>query len=290
VRFTWSTSSLAPDDPRLPAWSRPWFKHLPGSESGEARAVALSLGQSIYTPEKINRVAPDYNDRPYAGYLYLAASFNNRGPDLKTTFEFQLGVVGPLSFAEETQGFFHDMSGINRAQGWDNQLRNEPILEIIGERQWLLLHAEEDQEVSFDFIPHLGGQFGNVAIQANLGGELRWGWRLPHRFSTCTIRSGCENTSADEGEKIQTSFTLRNCYLFAGVDGRWVIRNIFLDGNTFTDSQSVTRVGLVAELMAGISVQFGVTRLTCAYVYRTREFDTQDRRQGFGAFSLAWIY
>lgn len=86
------------------------------------------------------------------------------------------------------------MSGISRARGWAYQLDNEPTVEIIGERQWLLLHAEEGQGFSFDFVPHLGGQFGSVAILANPEGELRWGWRLPKRFGTCTIRGGCETT------------------------------------------------------------------------------------------------
>jgi len=37
-------------------------------------------------------------------------------------------------------------------------------------------------------------------------------------------------------------------YLFAFVDGRAVGRDIFLDGNTFTDSHSVTRKTFVGDL------------------------------------------
>jgi hypothetical protein len=291
VRFSWSTPyRLESAAARLPEWSRPGFRLLPGGRPGGGRAVALAVGQAIYTPAAIDGAELDHNDRPYAGYSYLSASFHYRGPNIKTSWELQAGVVGPLSLAEPTQKFFHDASAINRAQGWDNQLDNEPTLEIIGARQWLLLHGEADHGFSFDLVPHLGGQFGNVAILANLGGELRWGWRLPKSFGTYTIRGGCESNSACKAEKTPPGMTPRSWYLFAGGDGRLVIRDIFLDGNTFTDSHSVKRIPLLGELMAGISLHYRVTKLTCAAVYRTKEFETQDHHERFGAFSLAWTY
>ena len=55
-------------------------------------------------------------------------------------------------------------------------------------------------------------------------------------------------------------------HVLAGIDGRAVARNIFLDGNTFRDSRSL-----------------GYT-----HVLSTREFESQDgARHDFGAFSLS---
>lgn len=289
LRFTWSTPyRVDPDDARLPGWSRPWLKKLPGGNPGEGRAVSLSFGQSIYTPSDTSRDEIDPTDRPYAGYSYLAAGFHNRSNEVKTSWEFQAGVVGPLSFAEEFQHFSHDFLGNGRAKGWEQQLKDELILQVICERHWLLLHTENAHGLAFDLIPHLGGQLGNASTLVNGGGELRFGWDLPHNFGTCPIRGGCESNSAFLDNKPPPGFS--SCYLFLATDGRWVLRNIFLDGNTFADSASVERMPLVADFMAGIAVQYGITRLTYSYVYRTREFESQERQQLFGAFSVSWIY
>jgi hypothetical protein len=288
LRFTWSTPyRVDPDDPMLPGWSRPWLKKLPSGDP-HGRAVSLSFGQSIYTPSDTSRDEIDPTDRPYAGYSYLAADFHNRSPEVKTSWEFQVGVVGPLSFAEEFQDFTHDLLGNGRAKGWEHQLKDEPIFEVICERHWLLLHTEKEHGLAFDLIPHVGGQLGNASTLLNVGGELRVGWDLPQNFGTCPIRGGCESNSAFAENPPRPG--LSGVYLFLATDGRWVLRNIFLDGNTFADSASVERVPLVADFMAGIALQYGVTRMTYSYVLRTKEFESQTDRQLFGALSCSWTY
>ena len=292
LRFTWSTPyTLDQHDPGLPRWSKPWLQLLPGSEMGQRRAGSLSFGQSIYTPTDIGRAEPDPDDRPYAGYTYLAATFHQRTAALKTSWEFQFGVVGPLSLAEEFQGWNHDLLGNGRAQGWDRQLRNEPGVELICERHWLLLHAPGDRGLNFDLIPHLGGRLGNINTSVNLGGEIRLGWNLPQSFGTCPIRGGCESNSAfndTAARPVGTGFG--GVHFFVAGDGRAVIHDIFLDGNTWADSPSVEREVLVADLMAGIALRYGRVTATYSYVYRTKEFKTQANQQLYGALSIALIY
>lgn len=292
LRFTWSTPyHLDPDGSRLPDWSRPWFKKLPGGNPGEGRSVSLSFGHSIYTPLNTKNSELDVNDRPYGGYSYLAASFHSRSPEVKTSWEFQVGIVGPLSFAEEVQNWSHDLLGASRSEGWDHQLKNEPALEVICERHWLLAHADDELGLSFDAIPHLGGRLGNVSTYINLGGELRWGWQLPHNFGTCPIRAGCESNSVFSDDSPRPPRPgLTSWHIFAAVDGRAVFHDIFLDGNTFADSHSVKREFLVADFMTGVALQYGITRMTYSYVFRTKEFEAQKARQLFGALSFSWTY
>jgi lipid A 3-O-deacylase len=292
LRFTWSTPyRLNPADPRLPKWSSPWLQHLPDVGPGERRAVSFSFGQSIYTPADMGSAEPDVNDRPYAGYSYLAATFHQRTPTVKTSWEFQFGIVGPLSFAEEYQNSTHDLLGNGWAQGWDHQLRNEAGLDLICERHWLLLHAVGDPGLNFDLIPHLGGRLGNIATSVNLGGELRLGWNLPPTFGTCPIRGGCESYSAfnDEGSRPDGK-GFEGLHFFVGVDGRAVFHDIFLDGNTWVDSPSVEKEILVADLLVGIALRYDSITATYSYVYRTKEFETQSGPQLFGSLSLAWTY
>jgi hypothetical protein len=77
-------------------------------------------------------------------------------------------------------------------------------------------------------------------------------------------------------------------YLFAGIEGRAVARNIFLDGNTFRDSRNVDKEPLVGDLQYGIAITWRNLRLGYTHVLRTREFKGQGgRRDDFGALSLS---
>ena len=75
-----------------------------------------------------------------------------------------------------------------------------------------------------------------------------------------------------------------------GVDGRAVLRDIFLDGNTFQDSHSIDKELLVADVVAGLALSYHRLRLSYAYVYRTREFEHQKDPQIFGTFTFSFAY
>src|SRR3546814_7476739 len=66
-------------------------------------------------------------------------------------------------------------------------------------------------------------------------------------------------------------------HLFVGAEGRLMVRNIFLDGNTFEDSHSVDKYPLVFDLQAGIEVDLG-KRVRIAYtnLWRSRELSEQE--------------
>lgn len=78
---------------------------------------------------------------------------------------------------------------------------------------------------------------------------------------------------------------------FGTADGRAVARDIFLDGNTFRDSPSVTKKPFVADLGAGVGLIAGPWQLTYTQVWRTREFKTQRGRfNNFGSVTLSRAY
>ena len=292
-KIIWSTPyATDKTESHLPDWSYYFINKLPFVNDPETnRAVSKSIGQNVYTPEDVLQTTLIVDDRPYAGYLYYSTAFHSRTSTRKDSWEFQLGVVGPLSFAEETQNFIHDLIGSKRSEGWDNQLSNEIALEAICESQWLFFNSGKSRGYDYDLIPHMGFRLGNVTTYINAGAEVRFGLNLPGNFGSCPIRAGCAtNSSFNDAPRSNSNTGLTGWHLFFAVDGRAVFHDIFLDGNTFKDSHSVKREVWVADLMTGIAFDFGNVRTTYSYVLRTKQFETDENKHVFGSLSLSWTY
>lgn len=268
------------------------FKHLPFSRnSSPSKATDFSIGQSIYTPKDTSRSDLIVNDRPYAGYLYLDYGFISRSDNRRDVWEFEIGVVGPWSLAEITQNKVHDLIGSSRAQGWDHQLGGELGLEVIYEAKWQLGHLSSQHGFQVDLIPHIAAQAGNINTSVAAGTELRFGWLIPRDFGSCPIRPGC-----DAGDVLNNGLESRSqrnrfgMHFFAGVEGRLVLRDIFLDGNTFKDSHSVDKEIFVANLVGGIALTYGRLRVNYALVLRTPEFKQREDKHTFGAINVSYAY
>lgn len=293
-RLTWLSPDLTEydEDTRLPRWGAPLLRHLPLiNRPGFQRNIGLSIGQNIYTPEDISRRDLIRDDRPYAGWSYFSLTFHVKNTTQMDVFEVTVGVVGPSSLAEDTQKIVHRWIRGEDPKGWDHQLRNEPGLMIGWQRNWRLLRTGKEDGWGFEFIPHVGGVLGNVAIYANVGGEIRFGYNLPFDFGTSFIRlgSGIEAPASQSDPRLRRRKNF-GFHLFADLEGRAVARNIFLDGNTWKDSHRVHRKRLVADMAAGFAIVYKRVKFSYAHVYRTKEFDGQKRGQAFGSVTLSFNF
>lgn len=264
-----------------PAWATklarlvPWFP-----EQGKIRH-GYALGQSMFTPSDITVANPPLQDRPYAGWLYGTIGLGVETGRQLDQCALSVGMVGPASLAEQSQKFVHKVIGSDRPQGWDTQLKNEPGVVVTYQRSWRGLATSTLSGATLDFTPHAGGALGNVFTYANAGVTMRYGRELPNDYGPPRIQPGLPG-AADFAPV--TNF---GWYLFAGIDGRAVARNIFLDGNTFRDSRSVDKYPLVGDLQFGLVLDWPGIRLSYTHVLRTREFRTQDGRDDFGAISVS---
>jgi len=136
------------------------------------------------------------------------------------------------------------------------------------------------KRLSVDLSPHVGAGLGNVYTYAAGGATLRFGQNLPTSSGPRSIRPG------PPGSDYYQAAPDGRWYLFLGLEGRAVARNIFLDGNTFTDGPSVDKYVFVGEVRAGIAVIMGRYRLAYAQVYRSKQFHGQVP-ETFGALSLS---
>ena len=291
LKLTWVSGDLKryAEDERLPGFVLPYLRALPFvNEPGQQYNVALSLGQNMYTPRNTQAEAAQPGDRPYAGWSYLSLALHAKTANQLDTFETSLGIVGPSARAGETQNNYHTLMGFKRAEGWRNQIHDEPGLLLSWQRTLRFKRVDLGRDVAWDVLPHFGATAGNVLTHAACGFETRIGYRLPWDFGTSLIQpGGGVSAPADPDDprlRLDESFGL---HLFAGAEGRAVARNIFLDGNTWEKSAHVPKKPFVGDLMAGVGLVLGRAKLTYTHVYRTEEYDGQRGPQMFGSVSLA---
>jgi hypothetical protein len=234
--------------------------------------LLAGVEHQVYTPSDRLRTDVILDDRPYAAWLFTTWGMRARTGNQLVRNYINIGVVGPAAGGEQVQNFIHRILGRPRFNGWDNQLHNELGL------QWVYDHAyrielRPQSRVQIDAIPHWGGSLGNVATYAEAGSELRIGPNLPDDFGRIPV-------SAAKGDA-----GLRP-YFFVSVDGRLVLHDIFLDGNTFGDSQSVDKKSVVGEYAYGVAMYIGNMKVSFTRLHRTREFDGQKELPSYGSLNF----
>ncbi len=242
-----------------------------------------AFGQSIYTPQDTERVRPDPRDRPYAAYLYGALSLTRVSERSSNLFELQAGVVGPSALGEFVQNNYHDAINIPQTNGWHSQLKDEPAITALYERRWRVPLGTIGG-VEAEVIPAVSVSLGNVQTYGGFGAVARFGEGLdadygPPRFRPALAGSTWIQPRQDLG-----------WYVFAGLDGRAMARDIFLDGNIWRDSRSVDKRILVGDLQAGVALLWRGIRLSYTQVWRSEEFYGQSGLQSFGSLSASFRF
>lgn len=279
-------ASWLPPDEMIPDWVRDGAMLVPGIDAADRFTFVFSIGQNMYTPAEIEAETPDPTDRPYAGWLYVSvgAVAEDAERNLLHNVALDLGVVGPWSLADQTQTWWHDLIDTRTPRGWDHQLRNEPGIVLTYEARLRESIATTAFGLEIDATPKAGVALGNVFTHAALGAALRIGHNLSLDYGPPIIRPSLPGAGL---VKRRGEF---GWYLFAGVEGRAVARNIFLDGNTFGEGPSVGRKPFIGDLQAGLVLTLGSVNLAFTQILRSEEFDGQQGFDHYGAASLTFLY
>lgn len=279
-------------DPLIEGWRYNAFDFandaLPffAADGDRQRRFDIVLGQSIYTPSNLHLNPPSPTDRPYAGWLYTGASLMQEdGGNQLTNLELLVGVVGPGSFAQQTQNDWHQfVVGIPGGQGWHNQLKNEPGMALSYEKRWRF-DIVSLGAVGMDIVPEVGITAGNVLTYGSAGTILRIGSDLGVDYGSARIRPGPSGTDWFDSAKLLHPL---GWYVFFGGEGRAVARNIFLDGNTFATSRSVDKKPLVGDLTAGVALFWkDDARLDIGLLSRTKEFYGQQGEDSYAGIRFS---
>ena len=251
-----------------------------GATTDDTYGYGYSVGHLIFTPADIEDPEPQFTDRPWAGYLYGAVSFqrDHTVNDLSVydTLDLQLGVIGEVSGAAGVQIKWHKFIGEERPNGWDNQLPDEPAFLVKFKREWPAWREWRvtDFDTHLRLRPFIEGQAGTVALRAKAGLETRIG----HNMKDDPLRG--DWSAADKP----------TWFAFMNVNGSAVAHNIFLASNVFRNSLSVPQKHFVAELKYGVTVQWKRFFLTFSEIWQSKEFSNQPKGHRYGAVRLTWYY
>lgn len=270
-----------------PRWLERFFDALPVLPKGfDERVLTLAIGQNMYTPQDTTTSVLIPADRPYAGWLYIEAAAQFRMTNHRDIFTLQLGVTGPTSGAGAVQRWFHNLRGIEQPMGWPNQIKTEPGLVVGYARIWDFFTALENTAWGFSISPYLSGVAGNIYTYGAGGIMVRFGKGLdadngpPPRIMPAAPGSGYFGKAGKFA-----------AYLFASAEGRAVARNIFLDGNTFTDSHSIPKKHILGQFQAGLVIIAAAGwRISYAQTWQTREFMGQPEKHSYGTITFSVLF
>jgi hypothetical protein len=288
VGLTWVSNSIDAYDERslVRRWGEFW-SFLPFAGDRDYRTYASwSLAQEMFTPDDIKVPNPPLDDQPYAGVLYLDSVIYARNERWTHAWQLRVGVVGPSSYAENVQKWFHRVIDANRPMGWDTQLPNEPVLNVGYTGTYLLAQGDLGNSFSWRVAPVANAGLGNYFTGAGLGIYGEVGANLVDAMGGTALRQGF-NAASTVGVGPADRWSVS---LSGGVAGYGVVHYLPLDGTVFKDSRSVDSKPLVGMATLGVSARRGDFVFFLGRTYFTKTFETERERVQFGTLSLSLYY
>ncbi len=251
--------------------------------------LRYGLSHQYFTPDDTQIAAIQPDDRPYAAWLStsleivnerLVSDVNSSDRYARSSIGLRLGVIGPAAHGEELQRAWHRVCGCSDPQGWDLQLENEPgfVYTLNHDRQ--LVRHDFSNAWSVDVIGMAEAAIGNVYTGAEVAGTVRFGYNLSPRWQGKTM--------ADIGYDVHDIGSSPGFFLMAGLAGRYVARDIFIDGNTWRDSHSVDRTPWVSDQMLGLGMHWKQAEVRVTMTRRSDQFSTQLGTTWFGSVVVVW--
>jgi len=251
--------------------------------------LGFGLSLEMYTPASLSDPFPQPNDRPYAGWLYGSFAFHQSNAKRLDSLELQVGVVGPSSKAQQVQAVIHDHILGDDVKGWRYQLHDE-----LGVN--LAYHHHERYPISLKkyesvFIPRIGGVLGDVRTEFDVGALYRVGVNIPKDYGqNFVMMPGLDSTIPAVDKGIERNKNHQGYYLQVQSDVRFVIRDMFLQGNTDGNSLSVNPYPLVFRLGGGIGGSYENYQLSLIYTVESKSFTQQSKIHAYASLLFTYSF
>lgn len=255
--------------------------------------LSYSLGQTMYTPRDITRPVPPVDDRPWGAFLYFSITAHaSQGREFRAT-ELKLGTTGRYALGEEAQKLVHRITSSPEPQGWSQQLKARPGLQLTHARVY-----RHNDRVLREFV---GLQTGYGLGVGTLRGRAS--------VDVSIIVGDLSGANAplmvgNEGDFVVQDFEKRDQYKkvfgFVSANLTAVGWNYFLDGRTPYGHPAVDPKRFYTVVNAGVSLPLNewgckaCPRLVYSQSTRSAEFvsrlrpDGSERRQRWGTLAAHW--
>lgn len=238
----------------------------------------ILIGHDMFTPDDITEPELIENDRPYAGFLYVEFETIHRVLNELKGERYTVGFIGPSVRGEELQTLVHDqLPESPTPEGWDNQLRDEPIFNYQQTRARSdRITLNEERKIDMELVSYLKGLVGNMEVSAENGYYLRIGHNIPDDMIL-----GFRDVSPDDSK-----FAI---YLVFHGSAKVVAHDIFLRGNTFKNSHSVEMEPIRFNISSSLIARSGNWEVGFTQERETEEFTVQDEDNSRGIFYIRYI-
>ncbi|MCK5730249.1 MAG: lipid A deacylase LpxR family protein [Draconibacterium sp.] len=236
----------------------------------------LGVIQEIYTPKDLIDTLLNTIDRPYAGTFYIRSFATSVISNKKIRFTNQLdiGLLGPLSGAEQAQRIIHDWLDLGFPNGWDFQIENRPYLNY----NFLVDKGLLSVNGIFDFMGNSRLRVGNIHDDLQVGANIRIG-RLNNFFKGYNLG----NKSYGENHDFQF-------YVFGSANVTAVLYNATLMGGIIPPENSQhfklkDIENVIGELKVGAQITYKFVGVKMQTTWKTPEFEGGEKH-GWGTIAV----
>ena len=175
---------------------------------------------------------------------------------IQHSFELDVGVLGQGAGGRPVQSAVHAAISTHRIpKGWFNQIKNSPAVSLL-----YMIRQRFGWEF-FDVVPHGGVTLGTTQTYPYAGLSLRLGWGLSG-FPTLLGR----NTSLFGVSRSAWEFGVTG-----GIEGRYFVRNSFVEGSLFRSAPGIDAVRGVGDYRLGLFLRVVDWRFDYMFVRRSAE-------------------
>lgn len=246
---------------------------------GRCLLSSVAIGQDMYTPNLLRPPfsSPGWEDeRPYAGWLYVATSGRSVSRRSARQLDLALGVTGPPALAQLSQRVAHIVNAdyTTRATGWETQVAFQPGLQLGYTHALLAARGSMGGKGVVDVVPQGSVTIGSVRTAADAGAKLRLGYNLSHPFDP----------------RAWPGRTPLEYWVSASGRASHVARDFSLDGSLLGDERRVSRVAGVRDYAFGAGLRMHRLLLQWEATTRSRQYRTGPAHHTWSAMSATWEF
>jgi len=248
-----------------------------GKDITESVSESYAIAHKMYTPDNLRTDEPEPGDRGYAASLTGTYQKYYTKDNKIDQWGIRVGCIGPCAKGEDVQKFVHNDIGLGTdPRGWGTQLKDEPVIAGLAERQFLSVPVSIGN-YNGDVITSARADIGTDIMQVSGRVLYRIGVNLPKTFTPQSIQ-------------VDSPGSPFRFFLFTGTTYKIVGHNVLFDGSFFRSNHQYPQPGserAITELHLGAFLEYKGYRLVYIWNRATKEWE-QGSSHSFGSLNLAW--